>query len=93
MMMLFRDAVLTKKVWERTQKNKLFLNRFELILKQNMKKVVGKPLPRVPSPLHPWCYCRIISGHKHDWTKRFLFLTDTFRLSCFMIVRFLGLTR
>jgi len=47
-----REVVLTKEVWERTQKLAIFM-QIPTHFKAKHEKGVGTPFPRVPAPLHP----------------------------------------
>jgi len=48
-----RDAGLTKKVWERSQKLAI-LNQLQTHFKAKREISVGTPFPRVPAPLHAY---------------------------------------
>ena len=47
-----RDVVLTKNVWERTQKISI-LKQVQTHFKAKLEKDVRTPFPHVPAPLHP----------------------------------------
>jgi len=48
-----RGVVLTKVVWERTQKTS-HCPLLQTRVKVKREKCVGMPFPRVPAPLQPW---------------------------------------
>jgi len=55
-----RDAVLTKKVWERTQKLAI-LKQLQTHFKANLEKGVGRPFPPHDTPIN--------HGKAHDCTN------------------------
>ena len=60
-----RDVVLTKEVWERTQKLAIF-KQLQTQFTAKHEKRVGAAFPRVPAPLHPF-FTQSVNKRKFPW--------------------------
>jgi len=58
---IYRDVVLTKKVWERSKKTAI-LKQLRTHFKAKHEKGAGTQFPRVPAPLHLWIFSVFISA-------------------------------